>query len=526
MKTHGELLIRPQYRPDIDGLRAIAVLSVVIYHAFPGLARGGFTGVDAFFVISGFLISTIIFRSLEKSTFSFKEFYLRRVNRIFPALILVLCASLAFGWLILLPDELNQLGKHTAGAGFISNILLSLEDGYFDNSAETKPLLHLWSLSIEEQFYLAWPFAAWIAWTALKTRRKALLALACIAAIASFLLNLRGVATHPSSTFFYPHTRAWELLSGSILAWILLYKNSSDIGAQTPISLGRFKPALTQSKGQYKIYASNALSLAGFALLVTGFFVITKEVDFPGAWAALPVLGTIMLIAAGPSSWINKHILSNKVFVWIGLISYPLYLWHWPILSYARIIENGIPTRLVRTVAIAISFLLAWLTARYWERLFRPGPARLNLRTYALCLSMIAILGAGIVASRTDFTASHSVDRHRGLLFARKGLDHIIGSSPYWFRGKNDWLFLGNAYDNSVAKMKLVSTPATHQILDVSKSLSDIASAAAKGRTAVSLIVGPDKSSIYPEYLPEEIIPSAKKYMSYYLDYIEKFPIC
>jgi peptidoglycan/LPS O-acetylase OafA/YrhL len=143
----------------------------------------------------------------------------------------------------------KQLGKHiAAGAGFISNLVLWQEVGYFDNSAETKPLLHLWSLSIEEQFYLAWPFAAWIAWAALKTRKQALLVLACIAATVSFLLNLRGVATHPSSTFFYPHTRAWELLSGSILAWILLYKNSSHIGAQTPIYLGGFKPVLTQSK--------------------------------------------------------------------------------------------------------------------------------------------------------------------------------------------------------------------------------------------------------------------------------------
>jgi len=152
-----------KYRPDIDGLRAVAVLSVVVFHAFPELMKGGFIGVDIFFVISGFLISTIIFQNLDRGTFSFSEFYARRIRRIFPALLLVLIATYGFGWFALLADEYKQLGKHiVAGAGFVSNLVLWSEAGYFDNSAETKPLLHLWSLGIEEQFYIIWPFILWL----------------------------------------------------------------------------------------------------------------------------------------------------------------------------------------------------------------------------------------------------------------------------------------------------------------------------------------------------------------------------
>src|SRR5215831_15751110 len=151
-------LSHPKYRRDIDGLRAVAVLSVVAFHVFPNWMVGGFIGVDIFFVISGYLISTIIFENLDKDTFSFAQFYERRVKRIFPALILVLVSCFAFGWFILLPDEYKQLGKHTAGGtAFVANFVLWNESGYFDNAAETKPLLHLWSLGVEEQFYIVWP---------------------------------------------------------------------------------------------------------------------------------------------------------------------------------------------------------------------------------------------------------------------------------------------------------------------------------------------------------------------------------
>lgn len=197
-------LSHPKYRPDIDGLRAVAVLAVVAFHAFPNWARGGFIGVDVFFVISGYLISTIIFKNLDKGTFSFTEFYARRIKRIFPALFLVLIACFAFGWFTLLADEYKQLGKHiAAGAGFISNFTLWNEAGYFDNSAETKPLLHLWSLGIEEQFYIVWPLFLWFAWK----RKFSLLTITIVVAVASFVLNVNGIKQDMVATFYSPQTR-------------------------------------------------------------------------------------------------------------------------------------------------------------------------------------------------------------------------------------------------------------------------------------------------------------------------------
>ncbi|MEI7824499.1 MAG: acyltransferase [Chlorobiaceae bacterium] len=214
-------LSHPNYRPDIDGLRAVAVLAVVGFHAFPSWLMGGFVGVDVFFVISGYLISTIIFNNLDKGTFSFSEFYARRIMRIFPALILVLFACLAFGWFALLSDEFNQLGKHiAAGTGFVSNLVLWRESGYFDNSSGTKPLLHLWSLGIEEQFYIVWPLVLWFAWK----RKFNLLTITVLVTIFSFLLNIKGIKQDAVATFYSPQTRFWELLCGSLLAWFTIYK--------------------------------------------------------------------------------------------------------------------------------------------------------------------------------------------------------------------------------------------------------------------------------------------------------------
>jgi peptidoglycan/LPS O-acetylase OafA/YrhL len=180
-------LAHPKYRPDIDGLRAVAVLSVVVYHAFPSLLKGGFVGVDIFFVISGFLISIIIFSSLERDSFSFYDFYSRRIRRIFPSLLVVLISCYGFGWFALLADEYKQLGKHiAAGAGFGLNFILWSEGGYFDTPSETKPLLHLWSLGIEEQFYIVWPVLLWAAWK----KKFNLFTISIVLFFISFGLNL------------------------------------------------------------------------------------------------------------------------------------------------------------------------------------------------------------------------------------------------------------------------------------------------------------------------------------------------
>jgi peptidoglycan/LPS O-acetylase OafA/YrhL len=200
----------------------IAVLAVVAFHAYPKSIKGGFICVDIFFVISGYLISTIIFESLDRDTFSFSDFYARRVKRIFPALLLVLTTCLLFGWFLLLADEFNQLGKHiTAGASFISNLVFWNEAGYFDNAADTKPLLHLWSLGIEEQFYVVWPLVLWLAW---KKKFNPIIIIILLV-IASFVFNIYLIKSDEIAAFYSPLTRFWELLSGSLLAWMALYKS-------------------------------------------------------------------------------------------------------------------------------------------------------------------------------------------------------------------------------------------------------------------------------------------------------------
>lgn len=384
-------LSHPKYRADIDGLRAIAILSVVAYHAFPSQIKGGFIGVDIFFVISGFLISTIIFENLDKGTFSFAEFYARRIKRIFPALILVLFASYAFGWVSLLADEYKQLGKHIAGgARFSSNFLLWKEAGYFDNSAETKPLLHLWSLSLEEQFYIIWPLLLYISWK----RKFNLFTTTIFAAVISFYLNLKGIKKDPVATFYSPQTRFWELMSGSLLAWAALYKKNAFDQIQVKLDswltsfIYREKPAANVEM------LCNVLSFLGLLLLAYGFWRINKNLSFPGKWALIPVIGTLLTIIGGSKAFINRKILSNKVAVWFGMISFPLYLWHWPLLSFTRIFEGEIPSRNLRIVVILLSIMLAWLTHILVERPLRYGKnSKTQVTALVLFMMIIGIVG-------------------------------------------------------------------------------------------------------------------------------------
>jgi peptidoglycan/LPS O-acetylase OafA/YrhL len=384
-QTH---LIHPKYRADIDGLRAIAVLFVIGFHAFPNWVAGGFVGVDIFFVISGFLISSIIISSLERGTFSFTEFYARRIKRIFPALILVMAACFSFGWFTLLADEYKQLGKHIAGgAGFISNFILWNESGYFDNAAETKPLLHLWSLGVEEQFYVIWPFFLWFAWK----QRLNLLSIAITIGVISFVLNVYEVRNFMQSeaAFYSPQTRFWELMVGSVLACVTLHKQNAFL------KLNNLLDAWLENIG-YALKSNgkalpNVQSVVGAVLIVGSVLVINKETHFPGYWALLPTLGAVLLISAGAHAWLNRVVLSNRVLVWLGLISFPLYLWHWPLLSFARIVGGNSPSHEIRVAAVFISIGLAWLTYRLIERPFRFG--NYNQAKAITLLVFMAVIG-------------------------------------------------------------------------------------------------------------------------------------
>lgn len=342
----------PHYRPDIDGLRAVAVLSVVIFHAWPTVLPGGFVGVDIFFVISGFLISSIIFKGVAQHSFSLRDFYSRRIKRIFPALALVLVACLSMGWFALLADEYQMLGKHVASAAvFTSNFTLLNESGYFDAAAELKPLRHLWSLGIEEQFYIVWPLLIY----ATVMLRINLLAAIILLAVLSFGLNVGRIDAHHVQTFYQPLTRFWELLLGAILAYAALYSNESYKRLQQ-----RF---------------ANLSAVAGLVLVVAALFLLNSGKLFPGWWAVLPTMGTILLIAAGPGTWINKNVLALSPLVFVGLISYPLYLWHWPLLSFLHIVEPSDPPALLVTIAVLLSLFLAWLTYAVVEKRLRHHPS-------------------------------------------------------------------------------------------------------------------------------------------------------
>jgi peptidoglycan/LPS O-acetylase OafA/YrhL len=363
-----------RYRPDIDGLRAIAVMLVVNFHAFPEAMPGGFIGVDIFFVISGFLITGIIVRELDQQRFSLLAFYNRRIRRIFPALIVVLCATLVLGWLWMLPAAYAQLSADVfASAAFFANIALLLQSGYFDIESAKKPLLHLWSLGIEEQFYLFWPLILML----VARMRLSILVAASVIGVASFVLNVALIGSNPVATFYLPFTRAWELLAGAVLAcsWNQVSQNST---------------------------ASNLRASLGILLIAIAAGVFDTKIAFPGWWAILPVAGAALLLSA-PAAWFCRIVLASRPLVWIGLISYPLYLWHWPLFVFFAIIKFAPLTLLERELIIGLSFALAWLTYRFVETRFRFSRPSL-LKIASLCASMVLIaLAGGVIVQGRGF---------------------------------------------------------------------------------------------------------------------------
>ncbi|MER2566151.1 MAG: acyltransferase family protein [Myxococcaceae bacterium] len=335
------------HRPDIDGLRGLAVLLVVLFHAWPRLLPGGYVGVDVFFVISGFVVTSLVQRQRAAGTFSVVDFFLRRVNRLAPALFLVVGTTLGFAVLRFSPTLLALTVSHAAAAlGLSANLLLATQGGYFDAAAEVKPLLHLWSLSVEEQFYLLVPLAAVVARLAPRATRP----LVILAAAGSFSACVVLTQSSARWAYFMPMTRAWELLAGVLLA---LFR--ADAEPMRPVrQLG---------------------AVAGLVLVIGAAFGLDANTPFPGAVALLPVVGTVLVIAAGADAMVNR-LLSNTVLVALGLVSYPLYLWHWPLLTIGRLMLPR-ATHLVGTpLLVAASVLFAWATARYVERPVRTRQSR------------------------------------------------------------------------------------------------------------------------------------------------------
>lgn len=381
VQTHLQQVQHLRYRPDIDGLRAIAIIPVVLFHAFPDALPGGFIGVDVFFVISGFLITSIIVQENAAGRFSLLNFYSRRIRRIFPALVATLAATIAIGWMILLEGEFHQLMWHVfAGATFWQNIALLNEAGYFDRLSETKPLLHLWSLAVEEQFYIVLPL---IIGLASRIRGKPILSsLAALAAL-SLVMALFTIQRHPDRAFYLPHLRAWELLAGSCLALALPSRNLCQIPRWIPETLA-------------------ALSLAG---IIAGVFLIEESDSFPGWIAMIPVISAAALIGTGPDTWLGRNILGSRPLVAIGLISFPLYLWHWPVLVYLRLAFGTAPPAIWQLAAVALSTALAMVTYLSIER-----PIRSNLLAKhtskvvgGLTIAMLVLAAMGVLGSRGMF---------------------------------------------------------------------------------------------------------------------------
>lgn len=359
-----------EYRPDIDGLRAVAVLAVILFHFSPEQFPGGFIGVDIFFVISGYLITAILTRSFQAGRFSLVEFYQRRIRRLFPALALVLLSCLVVGYGVLFADEYKTLGKYiAAGTGFVENFALWLEADYFDSDAIYKPLLHLWSLSVEEQFYIVWPLILW----ALIRGRLPLLPGIVVIALMSFVLNLWWLPLDAAGTFYWPWTRAWELMAGAGLAML---------------------PERTVRRTGH----AQGQSLLGLGLLIVGFALV-RAPAFPGFWALLPVAGTVLLIHAGTGAWVNRRMLAARPLVWLGLLSYPMYLWHWPLWSF-YVTAWGKPHKLdrigVQLAIFALVILLSWLTYRFVERPLRRPDKRLVASVLAALVALLGLMGLAI----------------------------------------------------------------------------------------------------------------------------------
>ncbi|WP_173570034.1 acyltransferase family protein [Acetobacter conturbans] len=339
------------YRNDIDGLRALAITAVVIYHVFPRALPGGFCGVDVFFVISGFLITG----QFSRREIGLTAFYARRVRRLAPALLCVLLGTLLLGTFVLLPNELSALGRDSfAGVTFFSNLFSWHEQGYFDRTAALKPLLHLWSLGIEEQFYLLWPILILIG---MRTRRLSLGWLVAGTFALSFTFSLWCTFFAPDAGFYWPISRMWEFMLGAALV----------VGAPAVRSLGS--------------HWRTGLSWLGLASLGLSVLVLSPTSGFPAPLAACPTLAVMLLIAAGPKTWLAQRVLASPPMRTLGLISYPLYLWHWPLLAYEHIL-HGLTNQGRRTgyVIIALSVVLAALTNRFIEAPLRwRTPARPTL---------------------------------------------------------------------------------------------------------------------------------------------------
>jgi peptidoglycan/LPS O-acetylase OafA/YrhL len=378
-----------KYRPEIDGLRALAIVPVILFHAGFELFSGGFVGVDVFFVISGYLITTILIEDIVNKRFSIINFYERRARRILPALFFVMLVSIPFAWMWMLPSQMEDFSKSLVAVSlFASNVLFLRETGYFETAAEEKPLLHTWSLAVEEQYYVLFPIFLILAWRFGKNR---VLWMIVVMAAISLLLSELGWRNKATANFYLAPTRAWELFAGSIAAFIV------------------------QKQG---VQRNNALAMFGLAAVLFSIFFYDETIPFPSVYALVPVLGVVMLVLYADKNTITAKLLSNKGFVGIGLISYSAYLWHQPLFAFARILSGKQPTMLTMSALTVFSIVLAFLSWRFIEKPFRSSDIVNRAQIFVASLIVMAF-----------FIFVGLIGHHKDGYSANENLNHVVDTS-------------------------------------------------------------------------------------------------
>ena len=374
------------YRRDIDGLRALAVIPVILFHGGFEWLSGGYIGVDIFFVISGYLITSIILKAQQAGNFSLIHFYERRARRILPALFFVLFACLPFAWWLLLPHELKDFGESLLAVSvFASNILFWQQSGYFAADAELIPLLHTWSLAVEEQFYVLFPLLIMLFW---KAARMVLISIISVIALLSLGISEWAWREYPDANFYLIPSRAWELMLGSLTAFYLYqhpHRSHSATQAQTQAILH------TYSSAQRILY--QCASLLGFSFIIYALFTFDKNIPFPSIYALLPTLGTALIILFSiEGTWVYR-LLSLKFMVAIGLISYSAYLWHFPLFVFAKIYYIEPLSVLLISVLSVMALVMGYLSWRFIEAPFRNPQnfSRTQIFSFSGAISLLLI---------------------------------------------------------------------------------------------------------------------------------------
>ncbi len=431
-----------KYRPEIDGLRALAVLPVILFHAGVDFFSGGYVGVDIFFVISGYLITSILLNELQEGSFSIISFYERRARRILPALFLVLLVCLPITWILLIPTDLVNFSKSVISViVYASNIFFFRTLDYFSPSADTIPLLHTWSLGIEEQFYILFPVFLLLIW---RIQRNILPIALIVVSSVSLGLCFYFAERYPNFNFYLLPSRAWELLAGSLCAY-MFFKKPTIASTSEPIS--------------------DAFALLGLVLIFTSIVLLNETTPYPSAWTLLPVIGTVLVIINSRGDSITARFLGFKGFVWIGLLSYSAYLWHQPVFSFYKIFSDS--SEISGTVAltlILIVFVLSYLSWEFVEKPFRYKSVFNRRKVFSLAIVwsvvFLAVGTSGILASGYKFRYASAVNElaDTAEISPKRGQCHTSGAgykspeeSCSYFAEDVKWAVLGDSHGVELA---------------------------------------------------------------------------